>query len=475
MTTLLCLLLVLKPVVHADVMALHTGTREVVAISAGEGGEVVIATTGGLVVRSPGGAWTKRTRLDGLSAGEAGALDVRGAELKPRWPSVQWRGALWTAGPTAIQGPDGKRIPLPASSGSHVSAMAADATRLVAAMFGDGLYEWRGVRWLRVPVAAPDATALALQGGQLWIGTRKSGWLEPVRGRWQSHVLPGEIPWHNVQALQAFEGWIYAGTLEDGLLALGPRGWEIVAECPSKAPRQMLAFQGKLYVRDGNGVLNGFDGANWTLGLQSALPRKQANALATDGDTLFVAQWGGWSELQGQAWRHRFEVEELQGTQVTVLAASGNALWVGTQGAGLFRVDRASRKVRAYDVRHGLGDDWVTALHRLGEDLYVGTFAGGLFRIDARGELHPVPGLARLSIKDLSSSEGTLWVATTEGLWAVRNRAASPVPLATPSGADLDVREGQAVLAAQHVWFATRTGLYQLKPRFTVSYAADSH
>ncbi len=465
MMTLLWLLLALQPVVHVDIVALHTGTREVVAIGAGKGGEVAIATTGGLVVRSPGGAWTKRTHLNGLSAGEASTLEFPGAGLKPPWPSVQWRGERWDAGPIAIQGPNGHRIPLPASEGTHVSAMAADSVRLVVAMFGDGLYEWRGVRWLRGPVDAPQATALTVLGGQLWIGTRKSGWLEPVGGNWQSHVLPGEIPWHNVQALQAFEGRIYAGTLEDGLLALGPRGWEIVKGFASKAPRQMLTFQGKLYVRDGNGVLNRFDGANWTLGLQGALPRKQANALATDGETLFVAQWGGWSELQGQAWRHRFDVAELQGLQVTTLAASGNALWVGTQGAGLLWIDRASRKVRTYDVRHGLGDDWVTALHQRDGDLYVGTFASGLSRIDARGELHAVAGTGRSSIKDLSSSVGTLWVATTEGLLALRDGIASRVQIAAPSGAGIELSEGQAVLAGEYVWFATRTGLYQLKPR----------
>ena len=57
---------------------------------------------------------------------------------------------------------------------------------------------------------------------------------------------------------------------------------------------------------------------------------------------------------------------------------------------------------------------------------------------------------------------------SNEGLWAVRNGTASPVHIAAPSGAALDVTEGQAVLADKHVWFATRTGLYQLKARSSV-------
>ena len=114
-------------------------------------------------------------------------------------------------------------------------------------------------------------------------------------------------------------------TLQDGIASLTPDGWRHIAATgiSTGSPRQMVEFRGLLYLRHSNGVVDSFDGRKWTRGVFSALPRKQASCLAADGSQLYVGQWGGWSEFDGEHWTHHLRLPGLQGVPVTAIRPDG--------------------------------------------------------------------------------------------------------------------------------------------------------
>jgi len=103
--------------------------------------------------------------------------------------------------------------------------------------------------------------------------------------------------------------------------------------------------------------------------------------MATDGDTLFLAQWGGWSETRdSRIFTPRFPAD-LSGLPITALLPTQNRVFVGTQGRGLAECDRETGALRVWhDERGGIGDDWITALALSPAGrLVAGTFVNGAF------------------------------------------------------------------------------------------------
>jgi len=475
--------------------ALFTSTRYITCLAVAPDGALWVGTMGGVLRRGPDGAWQKFTRREGLPAHEVRGLGIRDGEVvaffptasavwrggrwqvetlpQPSaeegpeghpWASAVWRGCRWVATVTGLQKMDGaarREVPLPSSPGTHLSALWPHGETLWAALFGDGLWAFDGRNWQRLelglPPSAREITALAGNGSTVWVGTRRAGLWEYDGQRWISHLQPGEPFDHNGQALAMFQGHLFLSTLEDGLVVRTEEGWQQTPEgvLSSQAPRQMVTFQGSLYLRHGNGKVDRFDGAQWHREVGRALPRKEATALAADPDRLYVAQWGGWSEFDGRTWRHHLQRPELQGVPLTALYPEGDVLWIGTQGRGLAEVNRATGELRWHDERQGLPDDWVKCLARAGPWLYVGTFVGGL----ARGEGTHWETVAPLDRGEVTALEpdgaGGLFIATRTGVW---HQGSSGLSQLLP--ADF-YREAQALCRVEGgLWIATRTGLY---------------
>jgi ligand-binding sensor domain-containing protein len=236
-----------------------------------------------------------------------------------------WEGGRWWA------------LGLPSSSGTHISALLPHGDRLWAALYGDGIRAYNGKGWLPVDVGLPaqarEITALAAAKTALWVGTRRAGLWERRDDRWQQHLQADEPVDHNCQAIIAYRDDLYISTLEDGLAVRTPQGWGHVQAPPlsSDAPRQMVVFRDRLYVRHGDGRVDEYDGRQWQRYVCAHLPRRQASVLATDGERLYVAQWGGWSEFDG---RDRIYAPEDQ-----ALCRVEGGLWIGTRTGLYFRRD----------------------------------------------------------------------------------------------------------------------------------------
>lgn len=453
--------------------ALFTSTRYVMDMDISADGALWVATRGGVLRRNVDGSWRKFTVADGLPTNEPRKIKAYANPDSVQadfWPaSAVWSEGKWTLKPAGSPSlpptatlPDRPAPPPPAVSGTHLTTRCRGGKREIAALFGEGLYEYIHGKWTRMNVRLPgkarDITALASNGKALWVGTRRDGVWQYDGKAWTQHLQPDEPYSHNIQCIASYRGSVFFSTLEDGLVVRTSDQWRRISAptISSDAPRQMVEFGGSLYVRDGDGKVDRLAGEKWTLNICAGLPRKQVSAIASDGKRLYVGQWGGWSEFDGMKWTEHLKHSELQGYVVTAILPQQNAIWIGTQGRGLAEVDRATEAIRMHDERNGLSDDWVKCIASAGGMLYTGTFVGGLFARKG-ATWAQVPGTEGAEITDLSvDTAGNMLIATRQAAYRL--------------GADgnmsrLDARasEVQALCSlAEGDWLGTRTGIWFL-------------
>ncbi len=481
--------------------ALFTSTASVTSLAVGRDGTLWAGTTGGVLHRTPAGLWKKYTRRNGLPSNEVQriGMDENGnatAHLpraiavfsqgkwqakKPATPpsipqaiEIEWNDSIVQATPSGLRireqsGQEWEPIALPASRGSHVSAMMVKGGQLWVALYGDGVWSYDGSTWRKpvrsVPEGARDSTALAFdeKSQTLWLGTRRGGIWQYLNSTWQQHGQSDEPLEHNAQRLAFYDGSLYISTLEDGLQKRSTQGWEQISSSTlsSAATRCLVPFGGKLYVRHGGGKVDAFDGRNWTPNAFPQLPRQKAFALASDSRKLLVAQWGGWSEWDGKQWSHFLRIPELQGIPVMAIFSMGDKVWLGTQSRGVGEYSRSSQTFRWHDERHGLPDDWITCFAQSGNTLYAGTFVGGLARFDGK-RWSATPELAGDNVTDLrSDAQGNLFIATRRGVWQ-RDKTGNLEKL-NAKYPWLDT-EAQALWASpEGLWVGLRTGVAFLK------------
>jgi ligand-binding sensor domain-containing protein len=488
--------------VEPEVNSHWTTTRSVTSLMVDNDGVLWAATMGGVLRRTSDGIWTKYAQREGLPSGEARKVflneKVEVEVLLPRFKAT-WRDEKWLIGksaapPNAPQAVDvawndevvqtapellrirpqhsmkWKAIALPTSRGSHVSALLARGEVLWCALYGDGLWSYDGESWQRLDIALPkearEITALAFdeKTKTLWLGTRRNGiWQYSLAG-WNQHLQSDEPLDHNAQYLQMFGGDLYISTLDDGLQVRDSSGWHALgaSTLSSSAPRHLVEFQNQLYVRHGGGKVDRFDGKDWTRDVFSqSLPRGKAFALAADNEKLYVAQWGGWSEWDGENWTHFLKIPELQGLPVMAILPLDDTVWIGTQSRGVAEYSRVTKTLKWHDERNGLSDDWITCLAKCGKMLYAGTFVGGLAMFDG-AHWKTVKQLDGENVTDVKEDgQGTVLIATRSGVWR-RGENGVLTPL-NQKHSWLD-GEAQALCATQEgVWIGARTGLSWIK------------
>lgn len=477
-----------------------TSTRQVTSLATLPDGTLWVGTTGGVLRRDPDGVWQKWTRLSGLPIHEARSIQVTDGTPTVTFATATatWQDGRWETKPAAVltgqvpeetchavwqgesfsatvdglrigEGLNASHVPLPPqTTGTHISALLPHGAALWAALFGDGVWAWDGRAWKIVPLSLPPAAreimALALgPSPTLWVGTRHDGVFRKANGRWAQFPQPDEPPDHNAEAVASYHGSVFVSTLEQGLAVRTPQGWKSVSGpiLSGNAPRQMVVFEDKLYVRQGGGQVDCFDGTRWTANVFPRLPRRQASALATDGERLYVAQWGGWSEWDGTQWTHHLTVPELQGLPITALCPDGDTLWVGTQGQGLAQISRAGLTVRWHDERGGLPDDWVTCLTRSDGRVLAGTFVGGLARWDGT-RWTTFPALAGQNVTALEADDTAgAFVATRRGVWRLPP-GESPLQSLAGSFPALDPEAQSLCAVPGGLWIGARTGIFFL-------------
>lgn len=488
-----------------------TSTREITSLAVAPDGTLWVGTSGGILARNNEGRWQKFTRQEGLLSHETRRIVLEGDTVRAEFPqgaavwkegrwkqeqslslaktadqksknsvesteaqtcSVFWQGKECVATLTGLrlrEETTWRTVPLPDSRGTHISALLPRGEMLWAALFGEGLWAFDGKAWTSVNIGLPsqvrEITAMTTDGSTLWLGTRREGVWQYDGRNWNQYLQPEEPYNHNVQTFALFQNNLFVNSLEDGLSVRTPAGWTHVTPplLSSVAPRQMVEFDGALYLRHGNGKVDRFDGKTWTRDVFAKLPRKQAMMIAADAKRLYVAQSNGWSEFDGKSWTHFLKLPEIQGCPITLLYPEGETLWIGTQNRGLAEFDHRTNAFRWHDERHGLPDDWITAIARVGKTLSIGTFVGGMAQWDGKHwtttkELHG-ENVTALAPEDT----GGFWIATRTGLW--HQAASGKLPHKEVSADFLDTELQALQVVPGGLWVGARTGLFFLASR----------
>lgn len=481
--------------------ALFSSTRSITSLTVDGSGALWAATTGGVLRRSSEGMWTKFSRQSGLPSiegrkiflNENDEVEVLLPRAKATWKNESWQIEEDAAPPNAPQAVDvewndkivqaapdvfrvraknamdWQTIELPKSRGSHISVLLVQDGVLWASLYGDGIWSYDGQEWKRLEIALPESarevTALAFdeKTKTLWVGTRRDGiWQYSLAG-WRQHLQADEPLDHNAQYLALFNGDLYMSTLEDGLQKRDAQGWQQLggSTLSSEATRHLVEFDKKLFVRHGGGKVDSFDGKNWTRDAFPTLPRKKAFALAADEDKLLVAQWGGWSEWNGQVWTHFLKIPELQGLPIMAILPVDDKVWIGTQSRGVGEYSRKTNKLKWHDERNGLPDDWIICFAKSKKILYAGTFVGGLAFFDGR-HWKTIKELDGDNVTALGpDGQGGVLIATRRGVWHRSGEGTMKNLNAEYSWLD---SEAQALLPTKNGnWIGLRTGLVFLK------------
>jgi signal transduction histidine kinase/ligand-binding sensor domain-containing protein/CheY-like chemotaxis protein/HPt (histidine-containing phosphotransfer) domain-containing protein len=348
-------------------------------------------------------------------------------------------GVLWVGTATGLLRFDGKRFETVRLGDGHadvpVTAMYADADGTLWMGSATGAL-YRRDRDQFSEVAKPGRLGSVVRvltrdrDGNLWIGTREGGLV-----RWRDgtfSTLAGNLfATSDLRSLfEDNEGSLWVGTYGVGLLRLRDPKFASAGEPEG--------LQGNL---------------TWTI-----TPRGAGG--------VWVGSDGGLSSYSGGQFQHIAGPRGRENVPVrSVLEDRRNALWVGTEGAGAYRIDE--RGMTVFNQRGGLSGDTVTALiedrqsriwvgtnegldvieegkitsmqyllkgagpaavHLLHEDrggrLWVATEAQGLFVIDGKTTRHlgVADGLPSDWVIAIHEDErGTMWLGTTDGLALWRN------------------------------------------------------
>ena len=469
------------PMIEPTANEIFTATSEIRALNF-DGVALWAATSGG-VLRWENGKPTKWTRRDGLPANEAFDLTRESGKLVARFPVARaiWDGEKWqsqsapewkssgattlwkeqtvTANWDGLQIENEKFALPPQATGTHISALLARGNTLLIAVYGDGLWRFDGATWThgpQIPDEAREITSLAGDDKTLFVGTRRNGIFRRDGETWKPLQLDDEPFAHNVQNLAEFGGVLWASTLDDGLIARTGKGWRHIAppQISSSAPRQMLSWRNKLYVRHGNGIVDAFDGANWEKNVLKTIPRRGVYALAGNEKRLLAAGWGGWAEWDGQSWTPFYNLPALKGVPIMNMAMQNDDVWIGTQSRGVAKWTRATNELKFYDERDGLNDDWISALCVDGARVWAGTFVGGLhvFQNGKWRAFDPTQGENVTAI--VPDKNGGAIAATRRGCYRARGENAEKI-----GGSWLDDEQQALCASANGLWLGARTSL----------------
>lgn len=206
------------------------------------------------------------------------------------------------------------------------------------------------------------------------------------------------------------------------------------------------------------------------VGPPQGLPSTDIKALAHDRDGyLWIGTADGLARYDGvgmRVWRYDPERPEgLPGNNVqALLVDASDRIWVAVEGAGVsvLATDRRHFSRIRMQTHSLLASDDIWSMARQGDAIWLGTFGGGVTRVDARGQLRTwrkgKDGLPSDTVLALAvDAQGVLWAGTTAGLARLDGEHFIRVPLPAEEGAQLIYSlsvqaDGLWVGGAQGVW-----------------------
>jgi signal transduction histidine kinase/ligand-binding sensor domain-containing protein len=236
----------------------------------------------------------------------------------------------------------------------------------------------------------------ASRDGGLWVACERGikKWRD---GQWVADF--GAAPWEGetlTRLMETRDGNLLAGTSDAGIY---------------------LVFPGQT-----NTTFMHFDRTN-------GLPSDWAISMWEDREkNLWVGTGAGLAALRPNNLETISPPDQWRGRAVlSVCPAQNGALWIGTEGAGLYRLQDGAWT--NFATEHGLRNLYVWSLAEdSGGRLWAGTWGGGLF-VQKEGAFDFAPGMENIRppMPALLPARDGLWVGTTTGLRRYRDGAFTPV------------------------------------------------
>jgi diguanylate cyclase (GGDEF)-like protein len=327
--------------------------------------------------------------------------------------------------------------------------------------------------------------------GRVWAGTDGGGLCEVLPGPVRCLTRADGLPHDTVYALaESRDGSLWIGTDGGGVIRLRDGRFTDAIDTRGGLPNDRVRAlvenaDGTLWISTTAGLVRA--GKGTTTRIAELNDRQLRPLLALpDGSLLVGTDGAGLWRVQGEH-ATRLPGRRLASDRIFSLAldAGGGAVWIGTSGGGLARLDLASGTIRSLTRRHGLHDDVVFQVidHGLGGDLWL-TSNRGLYRVSRDRVLAAMNGAA----SDLSGTvygttdgmpsgecnaafpgairarDGRLWIATARGLAVVDPLASARNLIAPPTHVEEVLVDGSK---APDGPLRVRAGMQRLELRYT--------
>ncbi len=267
-------------------------------------------------------------------------------------------------------------------------------------------------------------SALASDGGKVWVGTGNRGlalW-DPARGTFVDHSGAPGFTSKAITSVAVFRDKVYAGTELEAVVFDGKK-WDRLGKADTIVMRNVRfasSPDGRELWAASMALAGGtvrFDGEKWTF------MGGQGRGLFSNVTALAFGPKGTWmGTLSGAVYLHKgADVEAVSGGlsgNVSSLARAGDALFAGTS-KGLFRLDGSTWKKIAFPAEWG--SPVVIAMAARGDVLYAGTTAG-MVRVSGTkiDRLTEKDGLPSSRVQAVLVDGETVYGGTLRGLAAIR-------------------------------------------------------
>lgn len=292
-----------------------------------------------------------------------------------------------------------------------------------------------------VAAGLPDLAVMSTfaRGGEIWAGTNRGA------VAWDGRAFRPLAPWLGPSAgtIPAVsgeaDGTIWAGTMQ-----------ELLRQRPGQAlPRRWTESDGvppvTALLADGPAMLVGTTAGIVRIQADTVTPvpfederRPWVHSLHRDrsGRVWVGTEEGAWLVRGNTVVRPAAFPELLRTAVVVSIAETADALWIGTQGKGVLRVEPTTGRITAHlTSRDLIADDWVFFLiadrtqtlwvgTRLGLDRVerlAGSSDGSLRSRHFGGEDGVIPGVETNQNTALEDARGDLWFGTIGGLVRYRH------------------------------------------------------
>ena len=408
------------------------------------------------------------------------------------------KGNLWMGGSRGIlrRSPDGRVRKFGVRDGMpdvFVRSLTLDRNGTLWAGTNSGLFRLRDDRFDRLPgLDGLDKELVRSlyndREGDLWVGAN-SGLSRLRDGIFDVYGKPEGLPGDDPNATyQDHEGRVWVGFHNSGLMLFSPNGYRVFGIRDGLPSNEIFSIRethdGSLLMGTREGLVK-MRGTHFTtyrptgeLGLEQVF-----DALEDSTGRLWLAMVSGLGEITAGKIRVVLRTDGSSTAVVSLLEGHDGALWAGTYGSGLWRVQGGSP--RRFTLRDGLSSNQIRSLYQDPDGtLWIATFDGGLnaFADGHFSHITTKDGLLSDNISNVVDDGKSLWLSTTRGICRIfkkqlrdfmTNKISSVKP--TNYGVEDGLRSEQCApgypvagggsrTADGRLWFPTSRGLAVIDP-----------